>query len=353
MLSLNALTLPSNSMLFIKYFMLTCCLSLNLTLFAGLVNLHNKAQDFVLETKKINLQGFEGALNPSIIRWKGSLLLSFRIRDPLTQSTNQFGLIWLDEQFNPKGKAQIFNLTRVDGLPSFVQDPRLVSIDKELYVVYNNFVPLEVMENRRMFIAKLHFDYHHFYLEPSIPLLNFENNNEKRQEKNWVPFDYHGNMLLSYSLTPHRVLYPLLNAQSCVTIYNTEKQVYWPWGELRGGTPALKEGQEYLAFFHSCKSMATIHSNGENIPHYFMGAYTFQAEPPFALSKISPEPIVGKDFYSGPSYNTWKPLRVVFPGGYIADDQYIWLVYGKQDHEVWVVKFDKKRLLKSLVLIPS
>ncbi|MEI8125500.1 MAG: hypothetical protein WCG42_07080, partial [Parachlamydiaceae bacterium] len=82
--------------------------------------------------------------------------------------------------------------------------------------------------------------------------------------------------------------------------------------------------------------------------HYFMGAYTFQAEYPFAITGLSHYPIVHKSFYEGPMYKTWKPLRVVFPSGFIVEGDDIWLLYGRQDHEVWVAKIDKTKLLLSL-----
>jgi hypothetical protein len=83
-----------------------------------------------------------------------------------------------------------------------------------------------------------------------------------------------------------------------------------------------------------------------------MGAYTFSESPPFPLIRISPEPIMGRGFSSGESYLPyWKPVCVVFPGGFIFDDTSIWLVYGRQDHELWVAKLDKQGLLNSLIPI--
>ena len=95
--------------------------------------------------------------------------------------------------------------------------------------------------------------------------------------------------------------------------------------------------------------MATLHSKGKIIPHYFMGAYTFSANPPFKITRISREPIIGKNFYHGTSYKTWKPLHVVFPGGFVESDGYIWILYGRQDHEIWVAKLDKQKLFDGLI----
>ena len=119
----------------------------------------------------------------------------------------------------------------------------------------------------------------------------------------------------------------------------------------RGGTPGLIiDGSQYLAFFHSSKVMPTVHSNGDNILHYFIGAYTFAQHPPFEITQISPEPIVGRKFYNGTIYTPyWKPVRAIFPCGYIFDGSYIWIAYGRQDHEIWLAKLDKEGLLNSLV----
>jgi hypothetical protein len=151
-------------------------------------------------------------------------------------------------------------------------------------------------------------------------------------------------------LTPHKILQPLFEGSGvCATYALTSRDLNWKWGDLRGGTPALRiDNERYLSFFHSSIPLASKHSDGREIPHYFMGAYTFMAASPFAITHISPEPIVGKDFYKGPAYKTHKPLRVVFPGGFIMNKRFIWVVYGRQDHELWVVKMEREGLLRSL-----
>jgi predicted GH43/DUF377 family glycosyl hydrolase len=90
--------------------------------------------------------------------------------------------------------------------------------------------------------------------------------------------------------------------------------------------------------------------------HYVMGAYTFSPQYPFSIKQMSPEPIIGKDFYQGPhhpTYKNWSSMRGVFPGGFVMDEQAIWVVYGKQDHELWVTKLDRARLLESLIPVSS
>lgn len=321
----------------------------------SLIDFDQMAQSFVLETKKIEIPGHPFAFNPSIVRWKGSLLMSFRSYDPITHVTNPFGLIWLDEDFNPISAPQMFELPfKNPVLISKQQDPRLITVGERLFVVYNNILEnVTDWEMRRMFIVEMQYDGAIFTASEPECLLHFEGENEMRYEKNWVPFEYNNQLHLGYSIIPHKIFRPVLGTNSCDLLYSTKRPFKWDFGVPRGGTQALADGDHYIAFFHSWTDIYSAQSNGKKISHYVMGAYTFDSKPPFSLLAVSPEPIVAKDFYQPPYYKNWKPLRCVFPAGIVLDEDYIWLSYGRQDHEVWIAKIDKKRLLNSLVPVSS
>jgi predicted GH43/DUF377 family glycosyl hydrolase len=319
---------------------------------SDLIDLESMANDFVLETKRIVIPEYPDAYNPSILRWQGTLLLSFRIYDPKTRFANQIGLIRLDDQMNPAGQPQVLEIRSKDPFAiSKRQDPRLVSAGNRLYIVYNNVLQdRRHPEIRRMVVAEVSFDGQNYNAENPDSIVYFDQEIQARSEKNWVPFEYEGQMLFARSINPHWILRPFHGCSSCQTIASSRGRIQWYWGDLRGGTPAfLIDDEEYLAFFHSSTYLPTVHSHGKTVQHYFMGAYTFSRKPPFAITRISSEPIVGKNFYIGQEYTTWKPLRVVFPGGFVLDDRFIWIAYGRQDHEVWIVKIDRKMLLESLV----
>lgn len=315
------------------------------------VDLEENPQDFVLEIKKIDIPGYPDAFNPSIARWQGSLLLCFRTRDPITQSTDPIGFVWLDENFNVSGVPTLLQRPVENSLlPSKAQGPRLIVKGNNLYMVYSNITGTSDKPIRRMFITMLNYDGKYFTTSNPQPILNFDGESDTRDEKNWVPFIFKNNLLLGYSILPHTIFsYRKLGSNGCQEMASTSGSIQWDWGELRGGTPALLVDGEYLAFFHSSIEMKSLQSDGNKIEHYFMGAYTFSPQPPFSITNISPEPIIAKNFYSGTVYQTWKPLRVVFPGGFVFDDNYVWLTYGRQDHEVWVAKLDKAGLYGSLV----
>jgi len=330
------------------------------------VDLEKRAQDYVLKTRQIEIPGHPFAFNASIVNWRGHILLSFRdlparteefISDIQSSSLSCVGLVFLNDDLSIDGDPYILDLpgaTFEGEILARSEDARLINVDERLYIVYSDNRNKVITEGGfRMHVGELDFDGKKFVLSKIESLTDFPGQSQKRREKNWVPFDYNGNLLLSYSLFPHKVLRPLLDgSESCDLVATSKSNISWKWGELRGGTPALKVGSEYLAFFHSSINIATDHSGEKVMPHYFIGAYTFEKDPPFRITKISKEPIIGKDFYHGRKYLPyWHPVRVVFPCGYIFYQNHILLAYGRQDHEIWIAKLDKEALLRSLVLI--
>ncbi len=335
-----------------------------------LPDLEDMKQDFVLETRQIHIPDCPDAFNPSIIRWNGKFLMCYRVgsyelascdpddeetlsllRIPKNRSTNDIGLAVLDDNFRVVGSPQILDIPTnhyLSGIPQ--QDPRLVTVDGDLYIVYSNklYIPM-IGQIPRIFFAKVHFDGKEFYADEAVCLVHYETTNEKRWEKNWSPFDYEGNLMFEYSLQPHKVFQYVPGTSRCETVGSSKGSMKWTWGALRGGSPALFVDNQYLAFFHSSIEMKSVHSKGQKISHYFMGAYTFSSKPPFSITSISPSPIVGKGFYHGKEHPTWKPLHVVFPCGFVFDDNYIWVSYGRQDHEIWIAKLDRQKLMQSLI----
>jgi predicted GH43/DUF377 family glycosyl hydrolase len=323
----------------------------------ALIDLDEKAQPFVLKTQQIKIPGFDHAFNPGIVRWNDKLLLCFRfIPDAKQTFHSHIGLVWLNDDFSIISTPEILHLQASSHVPERIDDARLIVVAGKLYLVYSNNIDEKVSRGGfRMFIAELRQDVHgKFFAYTSERLSYFSGESQALREKNWVPFDCQGKLLLAYSITPHLIFAPLLDgSEACEMIsLSSQNSNAWNWGTLRGGTPAMKIGEDYLSFFHSSVKMASVHSDAKETMHYFMGAYTFSAEPPFALKYISPEPIFGKNFYQGAKYKPyWGSVNVVFPCGFVFNDNYIWVTYGRQDHEVWLVKIDRKGLFASMIPI--
>jgi len=313
------------------------------------------AQDYVIEVKQIEIPGYPLAFNPSIVRWRGNLVMSFRTIPDLKHKFNgRLGLVCLDDDFNIIGQPQLLDTAMVNStIPARTDDGRLIVIEDRLWMVYSDCRdPIISKGGFRVYIGEVVHNDGIFSIQQIECISQFEGQNSNVREKNWVPFDYCDKMYLAYSLAPHKIFYPLIGRGSCATFTSTLGDIDWQknWGEVRGGTTALLDGDHYLSFFHSWIKMKTFQSNGKTISHYFMGAYTFSKDPPFEITNISPEPIVGKGFYSG---NVYKPLfgtvAVMYPLGLIFDDKYIWLSCGKHDHECWIIKLDKEKVLESLI----
>lgn len=312
------------------------------------MDLEENCDPFILNTRQIHIPKYPDAFNPSIVRYQDSILLVFRIRDPLLKTTNEIGLIELDDMFKPISKPYVVKIRNQIPDQSMAQDPRIITIGDELFMVYNDMLGSARKGFRRMLIGKIQFDGKAFFIENPEMLNNFDQENKSRHEKNWAPFVFEDQLMLIYSLQPHIILKPIAFENRCETCFSTVNKASWEYGELRGGSQAFLVGDEYLSFFHSTKEMKTLQSEGKKISHYFMGAYTFEKDAPHAIKSISKKPIIGKNFYNGPLHKTWKPLRVVFPGGFIFDEQHIFVAYGRQDHEIWIVTMDREALLKSL-----
>ena len=305
------------------------------------VDLEVMAQDFVLEVKQLQIPGHPTACNPSLIRWNNQLLLSF---DAYTEGNNEpdrIGLVYLDDDFNVIGEPQILDLPG-----NLWQDSRLITTEESLYLVFNGAINGGL---RRTFVAQVGSDSGRFAVDTPEALLHFPGEKADQWERNWIPFVSSNTLFLTTNLVPHRILQPFLGTQRCEETSSTTFSSAWNWGTPKPGTAALLDGDHYLALFHSVKVMPTVHSEGKPIQHYFMGAYTFENRPPFAITAISQNPIVGEHFYHGPEYKMVKPCRVVFPCGIVVDDRFVWVVFGRQDHEVWMAKLEKTGLYESLV----
>lgn len=338
-----------------KYAIISLCMFLKLGCAFCSINLEEGIQNFVLETKRIYVPGYPHAFNPSIIRWNGQLLMSFRILpDPKRTFHSEIGVVWLDDNFCPISTPQILNLAPKaipQGIPSRAADGRLVLVGETLYLVYEDNRDAKITKGGfRVYIAKLDIVDQTIIPTEMEPILNFEGENPNLREKNWVPFAYQDKLLLAYSISPHRIFRYLPGTNGCETFAETKPEYNWDFGILRGSTPAINiNDQFYLSFFHSSTKMKTIHSNGLNYLHYFIGAYTFSLEPPFEILEMSSEPIIGENFYYGEIYKPyWHPICCVFPCGYIAEKDRIFIFYGRQDHEIWVATIDKNGLLNSL-----
>ena len=157
-------------------------------------------------------------------------------------------------------------------------------------------------------------------------------------EKNWLWFFHDDKLQLLYEAQPHTVV-EFDSYVRVVTVRRTERKLPWAYGEIRGGTPPFRVGSEYFTFFHSSLPWTA------KFRRYFMGAYAFEARPPFSVTRITQEPLL-----IGSQHDYWvdkKPL-VVFPCGSLLRDN-SWLVtLGVNDLKCGWIDIPHKDLLKRM-----
>lgn len=300
----------------------------------------------VISTKKLSFSSCYDAFNPSFIKTEDGYLLTFRhLPDPLQPWLSNIYIVKLDDSFEEVSVPQVLDTRRYNklGIPSQSEDARIFAFNESIYIIYNDNIEQinpSLLQRRDIYIAEVLEEGNKFVLSKPIKLYHSIFYNTQSWQKNWSPFVYNDSLLFIYSLRPHEVIHADLNSGICVELKKTPSLFTWNMGDPRGGTPALLVDGEFLTFFHS--QIFTKSSVSKEIArhHYFMGAYTFSAEPPFMITRYTPSPIIGKKFYT----ESTADKRVIFPGGFIVAEPYIYLVYGKDDREIWIAVIDKKEL---------
>jgi len=304
----------------------------------------------VLDTKKIPIKGFPNAYNPTLIETTDGLLLAFRhLPLPMTfPSISNIVLVFLNDDFTLQTAPQILNTREYfTAVPSQSEDARLFYYKNELWIIYNdNTESLGCAPDQRrdMYIAKIHSKNGHFFLSCPLKLKHESKWFNTLWQKNWSPFEWEGNLMMTYMISPHEVLDVDFRTGICEPLFNTSFDHKWNFGQLRGGTPVTMLEDEYLGFFHSSKMIATPYSFGKLMYHYFIGAYTFSKSPPFEITKMSTIPIMCKEIYAESDFGK----KVVFPGGFVIRGDKIHMALGKDDSEVWIMTLDKNKLMDTL-----
>ena len=316
-------------------------------------NLKDILDPCVVQTKQIHIPLYPDAFNASLLAWEDGWLLSFRNKEKIDGVwRTKIGLVKLTPEFEVTGPVSFLDTGSL-----FSADPRLVDVNGTIYIVYSD-VSIASLLNPilgskhvlEVVVGKIEEQDGLFSIHSICHVTDYPNRIENRVEKNWVPFVYADQLLLAYSLQPHVIFRRPYESEMCEVYAKSACALQWDWGILRGGTPAILVDGSYLSIFHSSKAMRSLHSEGKASRHYFLGAYLFEAQPPFAMQKISPKPIVGRNFYIGKNYPSyWAAIQAVFPCGIVQKGPYLWVSYGRQDHEVWVAQIDTQILLNSLV----
>lgn len=225
-------------------------------------------------------------------------------------------------------------------------DVRLFNADKKTYMVYSDKVS---SSKRDMFIADVIFNKDELQID-KVRALKYLQGGYK-DEKNWTPFVYKNDIYFIYKTHPFIILHwaPETNEITEAFEHKESFEEQWGLGEIHGGTPAIyvKDLDAYLTFFHSSvpyreqsQSNAKVHSALLRI--YYVGAFIFQAEPPFKLLAYTQMPLSSKDFYKERDVNH----HIIFPCGLIEEEDRFLISAGINQIKTEVFSVQKKDLYK-------
>lgn len=212
------------------------------------------------------------------------------------------------------------------------EDPRVViGEDGRAYVSFATWIHHKNYPGRQSF-TRLSSDWRKVEVLFEPP---FGNNARKPElqkgwEKNWIWFQNHGKWHCVYSINPHVVFSASMDG-SVLETHKPARPIKLPWsfGEPRGGTPPIRIGDEYLCFFHSSQNWQ------DRKRRYFMGAYTFDAEPPFEIRRMTTTPLlVGSD----QDFRHLGGPLVIFPSGALLKNNEFLVVFGVNDEACGWIK---------------
>lgn len=140
-------------------------------------------------------------------------------------------------------------------------------------------------------------------------------------EKNWAFFEHDEQLYCVYSIAPHKII--RIDGDATEVVAETNTPLQWSGGELRGGAAPIRVGDEYYCFFHG-----KIGTPQYSI--YNTGVYTFEAKPPFRITRMTPNPIDVANIENKPA-DQWCP--VLFCCGAVPVDNH-W-VTANGIHDRW------------------
>lgn len=262
--------------------------------------------------------------NPSIIKYKGELLTTYRWHNRSDWKTT-INLI--------DGKGVDYAIEFDDQFKDgSIEDGRLFSVSGKLMLSY--VVAMGMNGHFRCVVG-----YGELVNQSGWKILkhfqpNFGNNNLTSMQKNWLPFDYKGKLHFVYSTSPEQYVIQV-SGDKVEEVFKSNGSE-WPYGHIRGGCVTPYNGK-LLRFFHSHTS-----SGPRDSWVYRIGVSLMNSDPPFATTRICHSPLLaGNEEWTQCKH--WKG-NVVFPAGVIPDGDGWLLACGVNDCESVMVSIKPENL---------
>lgn len=215
--------------------------------------------------------------NPSIIDWMGNRHLVTRRRRFHSNPGKNDITLWQLEPSTHRPLLERPILFPIAHPFEHWEDPRAIVHNGAFWLGYATFRSpwsahfvhqgLGAINYRCQAIETRHVSYGH---NRPHPLQN------TGHEKNWLWFFYGNELLFIYATSPQHIVVKA-SPSNPTTEWRTPS-FKWRFGLPRGGTPPILHDGLYWSFFHSSLEISPTPPRRR----YYMGAYAFEAKPPFA-----------------------------------------------------------------------
>lgn len=249
-----------------------------------------------------DLYGHGPKWNASIIDHNGKRLLSYRQYDPRLRIGEGNGMTICISELNkknlPTGKYWPLDLHGI-GQYQIFEDARLFHFQGDLWLSYTEVVFLDPsrsmkkVESIAQHACKLEGET--FKCSNRITLDYGLNTERFGWEKNWCWFEWEGRLFMVYDPRFNTVLEVCPHSGTIKKEWKHE-DLKWPYGHFRGGTPPVLHKGEFISFWHGSTDDPLLYRR------YYIGAYTFEAKPPFRPLRVSKTPIIygsSNEWYCG------------------------------------------------------
>ena len=274
--------------------------------------------------------------NAGIFEWKGEVLMGYRCYSPRHGRT-VIGISKLDSELNPSDKI-ILELPS-KGTKGIQEDARFFTYNNKLHVIYTEIDHSVIPQwHATMRLARLNDD---FTLDHMIPL--HYGSNPDGIEKNWIFFTDGEKLNFIYDIRTSRVVNIHPNTGRVKKEYE-DKQIYYPYGILRGGTIPTKWDDDHLiAFNHTSTDFKWLDRR------YAFGAYLIQSKPPYKVTHLSIEPLVygsRQNLFCGGGNG-----KCIFPCGHIERNGNFLVSCGVNDTFNCIIQIPREKIEESLIEI--
>lgn len=300
------------------------------------------------------------AFNPAITLFQDQLIMAYRVVTPDGRRRLAICRLTPELRVVPRSVAPLSDSIQNGG--EWHADARFCASNGRLFVHYNDGWQ---KNGNHIFLVELDPD----TLQATGPARHLVLDGPRQTtEKNWLLFEYEGELWAVYRIAPHIVLRLEFSPRGDVTCYRVYES-FWDasaysahHGQLRGGTPPIRLDNTCYSFFHSAYPVSRLpRLLGRALPmlrrqnvRYVAGFYGFAATPPFRPVCFSPMPVLTPGVHS---YRRHYPAlnksveRSVYPTGAVVSGGQWWVSYGLNDELCCLETFDHAMLLKNTVEI--